>query len=30
MPEMVKGAGIVLMIAGLLSLSFMGFAGLGG
>jgi electron transport complex protein RnfA len=30
MPELVKGAGIVLMIAGLLSLSFMGFAGLGG
>jgi electron transport complex protein RnfA len=30
MPDMVKGAGIVLMIAGLLSLSFMGFAGLGG
>jgi electron transport complex protein RnfA len=30
MSDMVKGAGIVLMIAGLLSLSFMGFAGLGG
>lgn len=30
MPDIVKGTGIVLMIAGLLSLSFMGFAGLGG
>lgn len=30
MPELVKGAGIVLIIAGLLSLSFMGFAGIGG
>jgi len=30
MPDVVKGTAIVLMIAGLLSLSFMGFAGLGG
>ena len=29
-PDIVKGTAIVLMIAGLLSLSFMGFAGLGG
>ncbi len=29
-PDVVKGTAIVLMIAGLLSLSFMGFAGLGG
>ncbi|MDX1739762.1 MAG: RnfABCDGE type electron transport complex subunit A [Rhodothermales bacterium] len=29
-PSVVKGTGIVLMLAGLLSLSFMGFAGLGG
>jgi electron transport complex protein RnfA len=30
MPDIVKGTAVVLMIAGLLSLSFMGFAGLGG
>lgn len=30
LPDIVKGTAIVLMIAGLLSLSFMGFAGLGG
>lgn len=29
-PDLVKGTAIVLMIAGILSLSFMGFAGLGG
>ncbi len=29
-PSMVKGAALTLMIAGVLSLSFMGFAGLGG
>ncbi|MBT8399650.1 MAG: RnfABCDGE type electron transport complex subunit A [Rhodothermia bacterium] len=29
-PGLVKGTGIVLMLAGLLSLTFMGFAGLGG
>ncbi len=29
-PGVVKGTGIVLMLAGLLSLCFMGFAGLGG
>ena len=29
-PDVVKGTGIVLMLAGLLSLCFMGFAGLGG
>lgn len=29
-PGVIKGTGIVLMVAGLLSLSFMGFAGLGG
>jgi electron transport complex protein RnfA len=30
MPGVVKGTAIVLMVAGLLSLCFMGFAGLGG
>ena len=29
-PGLIKGTGIVLIVAGLLSLSFMGFAGLGG
>jgi len=29
-PEVAQGAAVVLMIAGVLSLSFMGFAGLGG
>lgn len=30
MPDVVKGTGIVLLVGGILSLAFMGFAGLGG
>ena len=29
-PNMVKGAALTLLLAGILSISFMGFAGLGG